>query len=154
MKILFLCTHNACRSILAQSITTSIGTGNLEAFSAGSHPSGQVHPDTLKQLTKRGYAINGLNSKSWDELHDLNPDIVITVCDQAAGETCPIWFGKAIKGHWGLPDPTKCPAAEKDVIFDKVFSILETRIRMLVNAIDHSSHQELSELIEQLGKDE
>lgn len=154
MKVLFLCTHNACRSILAQSITASIGNDGLEAFSAGSHPSGQVHPDTLKQLTNRGYSINGLNSKSWDELYDLNPDIVITVCDQAAGETCPIWFGKAIKGHWGLPGPTKFPAEEKDVIFDKVFSILETRIRMLVNAIDHSSHQELSELIEQLGKDE
>lgn len=152
MKILFLCTHNACRSILAQSITTSICAGNLEAFSAGSHPSGQVHPDTLKQLTKRGYSINGLNSKSWDELFDLNPDIIITVCDQAAGETCPIWFGKAIKGHWGLPDPTKSPTEEKDVIFDKVFSILETRLRMLINAIDHSSHQELSKLIKRLGK--
>lgn len=107
LKLLFLCTHNACRSILAESIARSLGEDLWEVASAGSHPAGEVHPATLAALSEHDLPTQALASKSWNDLTDYQPDIVITVCDQAAGESCPIWFGKAVKGHWGLPDPSK-----------------------------------------------
>lgn len=107
MKILYICTHNRCRSILSEAITNQIASGIIEAKSAGSQPAGEVHPLTLKFLEQEGYSTNGLRSQSWNEFEDFNPDIVITVCDSAAGETCPLYFGGSIKVHWGLADPSK-----------------------------------------------
>lgn len=107
LKLLFLCTHNACRSILAEAICRQLAGDKCIVASAGSNPAGKVFPETLTKLREHGYEIEGLFSKSWDDLKDYHPDIVITVCDQAAGESCPIWFGKAVKGHWGLTDASK-----------------------------------------------
>ena len=146
LKLLFLCTHNACRSILAESIARLVGEGLWEVASAGSHPAGKVHPATLAALDERGLPIASLTSKSWDDLTDYQPDIVITVCDQAAGESCPIWFGKAVKGHWGLPDPSKETDPEtQQAQFRLVMDTLEQRLRTLADAVrDSASADELS----------
>lgn len=107
MKLLFVCTHNRCRSILCEAITSQRGAGLLEAASAGSAPVDAVHPLTLRYLEERGYQTAGLRSQSWNELEAFDPDQVVTVCDSAAGEVCPLWMGEVDKIHWGLPDPSR-----------------------------------------------
>lgn len=114
MKILYICTHNRCRSILSEAITNELGQGVLEAKSAGSQPSGQVHPLSLHYLEEAGVSTTGLKSQSWDEFESFDADLVVTVCDSAAGETCPVWFGKSIKVHWGLADPSKIEGTEDE----------------------------------------
>lgn len=107
-RLLFLCTHNSARSILAEGLANHPGTDRLRAFSAGSHPSGQVHPLALEVLREHGCAIDGLHSKSWNGFAGAEPmDAVITVCDTAAGEICPLWPGAPVRVHWGLPDPSR-----------------------------------------------
>jgi len=93
MKILYICTHNRCRSILCEAITNA-SNGNVEARSAGSQPVGEVHPLSLKYLAERGFSTDGLQSQSWDEFEDYDADLVVTVCDSATGESCPVYFGK------------------------------------------------------------
>lgn len=140
-KVLFLCTHNACRSILAQVIGQEMVSRLAEQTdislwqfaSAGSEPAGEIHPQTLLQLARRGYSTEGLSSKSWDVVSDFSPDIVITVCDSAAGETCPLWLGQTLKLHWGLPDPTLADPADMDAQFSRVISVLESRINALIS---------------------
>ncbi|MFC4656210.1 arsenate reductase ArsC [Rheinheimera marina] len=115
MNILFLCSHNACRSILAEAIFRHVAKAlgvKAQIYSAGSTPRGQVHPLTLHYLTDWQINTVGLTSKSWDDLAAMTPDLVISVCDQAAGESCPVWFGKAVKAHWSLPDPTRAGLSE------------------------------------------
>ena len=115
MKLLFVCTHNRCRSILCEAITSQRGAGLLEAASAGSAPVDAVHPLTLRYLGERGYQTTGLQSQSWEGLAYFNPDRVITVCDSAAGEVCPLWMGEVEKIHWGLPDPSRVEGDEEAV---------------------------------------
>lgn len=119
MKILFICTHNRCRSILSESISNKIGAGEIEARSAGSQPVGEVHPLSLKYLNQAGYPTEGLRSQSWDEFEDFAADLIVTVCDAAAGEPCPVYFGDSLKVHWGLTDPSKVEGsdAEKEQAF-------------------------------------
>ena len=107
VKLLFICTHNRCRSILCEAIASQRGAGSLQAASAGSAPVDAVHPLTLRYLEERGYQTSGLQSQSWEDLAAFNPDRVVTVCDSAAGETCPLWMGEVEKHHWGLPDPSR-----------------------------------------------
>jgi arsenate reductase len=107
MKILYICTHNRCRSILSEAITNHFADGKIVAKSAGSQPVGEVHPLSIKYLQEAGISTNGLCSQSWDDFEEFAPDLVITVCDSAAGESCPVWFGKSLKVHWGLADPSK-----------------------------------------------
>jgi len=114
MKILYICTHNRCRSILCEAITNLLAGPGMMAASAGSAPEGQVHPLTLQYLREAGVPTVGLHSKSWDDLEDFEPDLVITVCDSAANESCPLWFGKAVKVHWGLADPSKLLGSEEE----------------------------------------
>lgn len=106
-RLLFLCVHNSARSILAEVLTNHTGGGRLLGFSAGSHPSGQVHPHALEVLHELGCRTDGLHSKSWDVFAGAEPmDAVITVCDNAAREVCPVWPGAPARAHWGLPDPS------------------------------------------------
>lgn len=112
MKILYICTHNRCRSILSEAITNQIAGDVIEAKSAGSQPAGVVHPLSLMYLAQTGYAIDGLQSHSWDDYEDFKPDVVVTVCDSAAGEACPLYFSNSLKVHWGLSDPSKIDGNE------------------------------------------
>ncbi|WP_101759491.1 arsenate reductase ArsC [Oceanicoccus sp. KOV_DT_Chl] len=134
MKILFICTHNRCRSILSQAITNHLSNGRVTAYSAGSQPADQVHPLSLKYLQQKGISTSGLHSKSWDIAEELTPDVVITVCDSAASEACPVWFGNTIKVHWGLPDPSKLDTTEEQVeaAFYSVMTTIERRIHSLL----------------------
>lgn len=115
MKILFICTHNRCRSILSEAITNDTADPRLQAASAGSQPVGEVHPLSIKYLQEQGISTEGLASQSWDDLESFEPDVVVTVCDSAANEACPVWFGNSIKLHWGLEDPSKVQGSDDQV---------------------------------------
>ena len=134
MNILFVCTHNRCRSILSEAITNHISRGSIKAFSAGSQPSGVVHPLSLRYLDEAGINIEGLSSQSWDEFEHSHLDVVITVCDSAAGERCPVWFGDCLKVHWGLPDPSKLHGSEEEIknAFLSVMEIIKARAEKIV----------------------
>ncbi len=129
MNVLFLCTGNSCRSILAEAIFNHLAPSGWHAISAGSKPTGYVHPRALALLAREGLAIGGFESKSWAHL-PVTPDIVITVCSSAAGETCPVYLNAAILVHWGVEDPAFVtgPDAKIDAAFVKVYSVLYRRI--------------------------
>lgn len=136
MKVLFICTHNRCRSILSEAITNHHASGRIEARSAGSQPVGEVHPLSIKFLAERGISTEGLRSQSWDEFEEFAPDIVFTVCDSAAKETCPVWFGKTLQVHWGLMDPSKLDGDEESLrqAFFAVMDKIEARMNALLAA--------------------
>lgn len=152
MKLLFICTHNRCRSILAEAITNEVGEGRLVAKSAGSQPVGSVHPLTLKYLNEAIISSKGLASESWDVYEDWNPDVVITVCDSAAGEICPVWFGKSLKVHWGLSDPSIVEGDDNDVAdaFRRTINRIVSRVKQLL-ATDFES-LEKSQLLTTLNR--
>ncbi len=136
-NVLFLCTGNSARSILAESLLRQLGAGRFVAYSAGSFPKGQVHPLALRLLAEQGLPVAGLRSKSWDEFAAPGAapmDFVFTVCDQAAGEVCPIWPGHPVTAHWGIPDPAAVDGseAERMLAFRGTFAQLERRIRLLL----------------------
>lgn len=146
MKILYICTHNRCRSILSEAITNDLSDGTVQAFSAGSQPSGEVHPLSLRYLREKGIDTSGLRSQSWDEFEAEQPDVVVTVCDSAANESCPVWFGNTVKVHWGLPDPSKLEGSEEEVrdAFYRVMETIEKRVSVLLSlAEEQLSEQEL-----------
>ena len=140
MNVLFVCTGNSARSILAESILNhpAIGQGRFRAFSAGSHPAGQVQPLALELLSQYHYPTEGLRSKSWNEFAgpDAPPlDFVFTVCDNAAGEVCPVWPGQPVTAHWGVYDPaavTGTPAQQQHA-FEEVAQILKRRIDLMLS---------------------
>lgn len=158
IKILFVCTHNACRSVLAEVTANRLGAGRIVAASAGSAPAGRIHPLTLEYLASRDVPTEGLKSQGMDEFEDFAPDLVITVCDRAAGEACPLWLGDTAKAHWGLPDPSHAGAAESAQItaaFDAVVDVLERRIRALLDAnADTLSGERLQQLACQVAEQE
>lgn len=127
--VLFLCTGNSCRSILAEATFNALAPPGLRALSAGSRPAGYVHPRSLALLIREGISTKGLHSKSWDDLPTA-PDIVVTVCASAAGETCPAYLGPAVRAHWGADDPAKATGsdAEIDAAFAHAYHVLRTRI--------------------------
>ena len=143
MKILYICTHNRCRSILSEAITNAKSNGRIEAKSAGSQPSGEVHPLSIKYLGEAGVPTAGLKSQSWDEFEDFAPDIVVTVCDSAAGESCPIWFGKALKVHWGLEDPSKLSGSDEQLAqaFSNTIAIINERVDALLHVAELDKSQ-------------
>lgn len=129
MNILFLCTGNSCRSILAEATFNALAPAGCQAMSAGSQPTGEIHPRSLALLRREGIATAGLYSKSWDNL-PATPDIVITVCASAAGETCPAYLGKVLRAHWGVDDPAKATGTEAQIeaAFDTAYRTLRARI--------------------------
>jgi arsenate reductase (thioredoxin) len=138
-NVLFLCTGNSARSILAEAILNHRGAGRFAAFSAGSHPRGEVHPLALALLRAKGLAVTGLRSKSWDEFAAPGAptmDRIITVCDNAAGEACPVWPGRPAVAHWSLPDPAAVPGsdAERRRAFADTWQALDQRIARLMEA--------------------
>ena len=132
-NVLFLCTGNSARSIIGEAILNKVGAGNFRAYSAGSNPKGQVHPETLTLLNSLGYDVSDLRSKSWLEFTEWNApklDFIFTVCDSAGTETCPIWPGKPVSAHWGVHDPAdaKGTPAEIALAFKEAFRLLYQRI--------------------------
>ncbi len=136
-NVLFLCTGNSARSILAESLLNHWGRGRFKAFSAGSFPKGQVHPLALDLLNRMKLPTEGLRSKSWDEYAAPGApplDFIFTVCDNAAGEVCPVWPGKPMTAHWGIADPAAAEGSEADkaFAFRKAFKELENRIKLFL----------------------
>jgi protein-tyrosine-phosphatase len=130
-KVLFLCTGNSARSIMPEAILNKIGAGRFRAYSAGSHPKGKVHPQTLELLQGLGYDSSTLRSKSWDEFADAPQfEFIFTVCDNAAAETCPVWPGHPMTAHWGVPDPAEVNGAPAVVAhaFNDAYRMLHQRI--------------------------
>ncbi|MDL2355940.1 MAG: arsenate reductase ArsC [Pseudomonadota bacterium] len=133
MNVLFLCTGNSCRSILAEATFNHLAPAGWRAMSAGSQPAGYVHPRSLALLAREGIATDGLVSKSWDTL-PATPDIVLTVCASAAGETCPAYLGPVLRSHWGVEDPAHATGSEAqiDAAFLHAYAILRARIAALL----------------------
>ncbi len=134
-NVLFLCTHNSARSVIAEAIMNKIGAGKFAAFSAGSQPRGAVNPNTLKLLNGLGYDTAGYRSKSWDEFAKPGApeiDFIFTVCDDAAGEVCPVWPGKPMTAHWGVADPSAVKGSELEVAlaFQEAYRLLYRRIEL------------------------
>ncbi len=137
-NVLFLCTHNSARSVIAECIMNRLGAGKFKAYSAGSRPSGKVHPFAIELLSRLGYDTSGLRSKSWEEFAQAGApelDFVFTVCDDAANEVCPVWPGQPMSAHWGLPDPSRAEGndAERRFAFADTHRMLHQRISIFVN---------------------
>ena len=155
-NVLFLCTGNSARSILAEAILNKVGKGKFAAYSAGSQPKGAVHPQALALLKRLDYPVDGLRSKSWSEFAEAGSpklDFVFTVCDNAANEVCPVWPGQPMTAHWGVPDPAAVEGKETEIVeaFRDAYLILERRITLFANlpvrGLDHISlHRRLDEI--------
>jgi arsenate reductase len=157
-NVLFLCTGNSARSILAEAIMNRLGTGRIKAYSAGSHPKGAVHTYAIDLLKQLNYKTQGFRSKSWNEFgadDAINFDFVFTVCDDAAAETCPVWPGQPMTAHWGIPDPAAVEGteAEKRAAFADAYGRLYNRIAIFVSlplvSIDQLS---LKNKLDQIGR--
>jgi arsenate reductase (thioredoxin) len=158
LNVLFLCTGNSARSILAESYLNSLGGGRFRGYSAGSHPAGKVNPFALELLRNNRIGTEGLRSKSWDEFAKPGAPhmhFVFTVCDDAAGETCPIWPGHPITAHWGVADPAAVQGTDeqKRQAFLLAFAQLSTRIRLLVHLpLDRLERREIESEVRKIGR--
>ena len=161
-NVLFLCTGNSARSVLAETILNHVGRSSdghvrFKAYSAGSHPNGQVNPYAIKYLQQQGLPTEGLRSKSWDEFAGPDAphfDFIITVCDNAAGEVCPVWPGKPTTGHWGIEDPAAVEGtdAEKLAAFSHAFTLMNRRISLLTSLPDAKLQtQAIKQELNQIG---
>jgi len=157
-NVLFLCTGNSARSILSEALLNKRGQGQFRAFSAGSHPAGRVNSYALELLRRLDYSTDGLRSKSWDEFAVPGappPNFVFTVCDNTAGEVCPMWPGQPITAHWGIPDPAAVDGTDeqKRKAFDEAFRILERRISLFLSLPIRSLEQlVLQERLSEIGR--
>jgi arsenate reductase len=136
-NVLFICTGNSARSIMAEAILNKLGAGKFRAYSAGSHPKGEVNPHALGLLKRLNYDTSSLRSKSWNEFAGPGApefNFIFTVCDNAAGEKCPVWAGRPINGHWGIPDPAVVEGtpAQKALAFDRALAMLSRMIALLI----------------------
>ena len=157
-NVLFLCTGNSARSILAEAIINHVGNGRFRGFSAGSFPKGAVHPIALQLLTHLNLPVAGLRSKSWDEFAAPDApslDFVFTVCDNAAGEVCPYWPGQPMTAHWGIPDPAAVEGtdAQKWLAFRQAYKAMENRIKAFTSLpIASLDRMKLQERLNEIGR--
>lgn len=157
-NVLFLCTGNSARSIFGEAILNRIGKGKFAAYSAGSHPKGQVNPHALAQLQRLGFSTDGLHSKSWDAFTQTGApdlDFVFTLCDDAANEICPVWPGQPMTAHWGVPDPAGVEGAEAriEVAFRSGFLLLQRRIELFANLPVRSlDRMSLQKRLDEIGR--
>lgn len=157
-NVLFLCTGNSARSILAESLINHWGRGKFRGFSAGSHPKGQVHPIAVELLRHMKLPAEGLRSKDWSEYAAANAprlDFVFTVCDKAAAETCPVWPGQPMTAHWGVADPAVVggPDTEKWLAFREAFRVLENRIKIFVSLpLESLDRLKLKTRLDEIGR--
>ncbi len=157
-NILFLCTGNSARSIMAEVLMNHLARGRFRAFSAGSHPAGAVNPFALELLRRKGLPADDLRSKNWDEFAQAGAprmDFVITVCDRAAGEVCPVWPGQPMTAHWGFEDPAAAqgPDEAKCKVFEKVFIEIARRIELLLALpLDKLDRLALERKVREIGR--
>ncbi len=157
-NVLFLCTGNSARSILAEALLNFRGEGRFRAFSAGSHPTGRVNPLALELLESRGITAEGARSKTWDEFATSDAstfDFVFTVCDNAAGEVCPVWPGQPMTAHWGVPDPAAVQGTQIEQMraFEETFRILDRRISLFVSLpVARLDSTSLRDRVREIGK--
>ncbi|MFC3111249.1 arsenate reductase ArsC [Undibacterium arcticum] len=157
INVLFLCTGNSARSIMAEALLTSMGQGRFQGYSAGSQPTGRVNPFAVEKTSALNYPADRLRSKTWDEfaLPDApQMDFIITVCDNAAGEACPVWPGHPVAAHWGFEDPAAASGSDeqKRAAFDKVFRQIQGRIARFVGLpIDQLDQQAIKQQLQQIG---
>jgi arsenate reductase (thioredoxin) len=157
-NVLFLCTGNSARSILAEALLNAEGKGKFKAYSAGSHPSGKVNPFSIELLEQRRYPTEGLHSKAWDEFAAPGApqlDFVFTVCDNAASEVCPVWPGQPISAHWGVEDPAAVEGSDEDKrkAFLKAFTVLQRRISLFASLqLDQLDRLSLQTKLRDIGK--
>jgi len=155
LNVFVICTGNSCRSVMGEALLNHLGEGRIKAYSAGSHPIGRINTGTLATLKRHNLPTEGYQSQSWEDFEDTPMDIVITVCDNAAGETCPVYLGKAVRAHWGVSDPGHVDGTETEKIaaFEKTFEILEKRVKkMLELDLEHMPEQELTPRLNAIGK--
>ena len=157
-NILVLCTGNSARSILAEALLNALGGGRVRAWSAGSRPAGEVHPQALVLLAEQGLETTGLRSKSWDEFAAPaapTMDIVITVCDSAAGESCPLWPGRPLRAHWGIADPAAATGSADAVraAFMRAYALLAERVLTLLSlSFEELDRAELQKHLDEIGR--
>lgn len=158
LNVLILCTGNSARSILAEALFNALGNGRIAAYSAGSKPQGQPHPQALALLQRRGHDSSFARSKSWDEFaagHSPQMDLIFTVCDNAANETCPVWPGHPATVHWGLPDPAAATGGDEQIrdAFESTYRALTRRITaLLALPIAQMDRDELAQKARQIGR--
>ena len=156
-NVLFLCTGNSARSILAEALLNHSAAGCFRAYSAGSHPKGAVHPGSLDLLRRIGFSTEGLRSKSWEEFARPDApkmDFIFTVCDDAAGEACPVWPGHPITAHWGIEDPAKVEGPEQRRAFERALRHLRNRISLLIELpIESLDKMTLQNRLAQIGRE-
>lgn len=157
-NVLFLCTGNSARSVFAECLLSRHGRGRFKAYSAGSHPRGEIHPYALAELTRNNYETSGLRSKDWAEFGEAGApkmDFVFTVCDRAAAEVCPVWPGQPMTAHWGVEDPAEETGDDiaKKAVFSKVFRELQNRISIFVNLpLESLDRLKLQQELDRIGR--
>ncbi|WP_459991190.1 arsenate reductase ArsC [Methylosoma difficile] len=154
LNILILCTGNSCRSVLGEALINHLAKGRFQAFSAGSRPVGKVNDNALATLARNGLPTHGFSSQSWDEFADQGIDIAITVCDQAAGEVCPVYLNSTVRAHWGLPDPAHITGTEAEIeaAFQATYNALHERItKMLALPVESMANAELAQALNAIG---
>ncbi|MCF7967787.1 MAG: arsenate reductase ArsC [Methylococcaceae bacterium] len=155
-NVLVLCTGNSCRSVMGEALVNHLGAGRFKAYSAGSNPIGRINTGALATLARHDLPTEGYTSKSWGALEGINFDILIAVCDSAAGEACPVYLSSAIRTNWGVADPGHVEGTPEEVIaaFEATFATLRHRITRLVELpIDSMSREQLSEALDRIGQE-
>lgn len=157
-NVLFLCTGNSARSILGEAVMNKLGKGRFKAWSAGSFPKGEVHPMALSVLNGMGFDITGMRSKSWDEFSEPGApkfDFIFTVCDNAAGETCPVWIGHPMTAHWGIEDPAAVEGDGQREAFMQALRYLTTRISLFLTLpIESIDAMAMKQKLAEIGRSE
>ncbi|MEE9336768.1 MAG: arsenate reductase ArsC [Methylococcaceae bacterium] len=155
LNVFVICTGNSCRSVMGEALFNHLGQGRINAFSAGSHPIGRINTGALATLKRHSLPTEGYKSQSWEDFEDQSMDIVITVCDNAAGETCPVYLSKAVRAHWGVSDPGHVEGTEDEKIsaFEKTFEILQLRVqKMLALPLETMLPEQLTSELNMIGK--
>jgi arsenate reductase len=154
LNVLFLCTGNSCRSIMGEALMNHLENPRVNAFSAGSAPTGSIHPKTLSILGSKGLSTSCLRSKSWEEFADIPLDVVIPVSDNAAGEACPFFPGAPVKGHWGVPDPAHATWSEVEIraAFEGIFNTLFAQFKAFLSLPSEISKEDVSLNLKKIGE--
>jgi arsenate reductase len=155
LNVFVICTGNSCRSVMGEALFNHLGQGRIKAFSAGSHPIGKINQGALATLARHGLPSQGYKSQSWEDFADQPMDIVITVCDNAAGETCPVYLTQAVRAHWGVSDPGHVKGSDEEIItaFEQTYRTLELRVKkMLALSLETMAQKQLTVELNAIGK--